>query len=322
VGGRDSLVGGVDLGGTKIQTVVLKNHQVVGSSRVETPQTGADAVLAAIAGSVRTSLEVAGDSLSDLAAIGVGTPGTIDESNGSVSNSPNVPGFDAGPVPLAEELSKALGGADVRVDNDVRVAVRGEWKRGAGRPYRDLLGVFVGTGVGGGLVLDGNLRLGRGAAGEIGHTIVKDGGRRCGCGKEGHLESYAGRARIEATARKWQAEGRKTRLFQIMEKKGRDRLTSGVIAEALTEHDQVAIELIDEAVWALGIALANAANLLDLEAVIIGGGLGDRLGKPFVDRVAEAAGPRLHVPERPPTFLTTELGDLSGAVGAAVLAGG
>ena len=107
-----------------------------------------------------------------------------------------------------------------------------------------------------------------------------------------------------------------------MERKGRDRLTSGVIAEALAEHDQVAIELIDEVVWALGIALANAANLLDLEAVIIGGGLGDRLGKPFVDRVAEAAAPRLHVPERPPTFLTTELGDLSGAVGAAVLAGG
>jgi glucokinase len=99
-------------------------------------------------------------------------------------------------------------------------------------------------------------------------------------------------------------------------------VTSGVIAEALAEHDHVAVELIDDAVWALGIALANAANLLDLEAVIIGGGLGDRLGKPFVDRVAEAAAPRLHVPERPPTFLPTELGDLSGAVGAAVLAGG
>jgi len=127
---------------------------------------------------------------------------------------------------------------------------------------------------------------------------------------------------MEATARKWMGEGRKTRLFHIMEKKGRDRVTSGVIAEALAEHDRVAMELVDDAVWALGIALANAANLLDLEAIIVGGGLGDRLGKPFVDRVAEAAAPRLHVAERPPRFLTTELGDLAGAVGAAVLAGG
>jgi glucokinase len=316
------LVAGVDLGGTKIQTAVLNNRHVVGTARVETPQSGAEAVLAAIVESVKTSLRDAGASLSDLTATGVGTPGTIDESDGSVSNAPNVPGFATGSVPLAAELSKALGGVEVKVDNDVRVAVRGEWKRGAGRPYRDLLGVFVGTGVGGGMVLDGHLRLGRGAAGEIGHTIVKDGGRRCGCGKQGHLESYAGRASMEATARRWQAEGRKTRLFHIMEKKGRDRVTSGVIAEALAEQDHVAVELIDDAVWALGIALANAANLLDLEAVIIGGGLGDRLGKAFVDRVAASAAPRLHVPERPPTFMPTELGDLSGAVGAAVLAGG
>jgi glucokinase len=315
------LVAGVDLGGTKIQTAVLKNRRIVGSARVETPQSGAEAVLAAIVESVKTSLQDAGESLSDLSATGVGTPGTVDERDGSVSNAANVPGFDTGSVPLAAELSKALG-VEIKVDNDVRVAVRGEWKRGAGRPFTDLLGVFVGTGVGGGMVLDGHLRAGRGAAGEIGHTIVKDGGRRCGCGKDGHLESYAGRASMEATARRWQAQGRKTRLFHIMEKKGRDRVTSGVIADALAEQDHVAVELIDDAVWALGIALANAANLLDLEAIIIGGGLGDRLGRPFVDRVAEAAVPRLHVPERPPRFLPTELGDLSGAVGAAVLAGG
>ena len=251
----------------------------------------------------------------------MGIPGTVDESDGSVSNAPNLPGFER-PVQLASKLLQALGGVRVLVDNDVRAAVQGEWKRGAGRPYKDLLGVFVGTGVGGGLVLEGRLRAGRGAAGEIGHTIVKEGGRRCSCGKEGHLESYAGRARMEATARKWQAEGRHTKLFQIMEKKGRDRVTSSVIADALQEKDQVATQLIDEAVWALGIALANAANLLDLEAIIVGGGLGDRLGKPFVARIAEAATPLLHVPERPPRFICTELGDLSGAVGAAVLAGG
>jgi glucokinase len=107
-----------------------------------------------------------------------------------------------------------------------------------------------------------------------------------------------------------------------MEKRGRDRATSGVIAAALAKHDPVVVQLVDEAVWALGIALSNAQNLLDLEAIIIGGGLGDRLGRPFVDRIADAMLPRLHVQDRPPKLLSTDLGDLAGAVGAAVLAGG
>lgn len=316
------LVAGVDLGGTKIQTVVVKNRRTVGSSRVETPQNGAEAVIEAIAESVKASVDSAGEHLSHLAAVGVGTPGTIDEADGSVSNAANVPGFNPGPVPLAAELSKALGGIPVKVDNDVRVAVLGEWKRGAGRPFKNFLGVFVGTGVGGGLVLGSRLHSGRGAAGEIGHTIVKDGGRRCSCRKRGHLESYAGRGQMEVVARKWQSQGRKTTLFEIMQKRGRNRVTSGVIAQALADHDRVAIKLIDQAVWALGVALANAVNLLDVEAIIVGGGLGDRLGKPFVTRIAGAAMPRLYVPERAPAFLSTELGDLSGAVGAAVLVGG
>ncbi len=165
-------------------------------------------------------------------------------------------------------------------------------------------------------------REGRGAAGEIGHTLVKDGGRRCGCGRRGHMEAYAGRRSMELTARRRQRKGEKTDLFRIMRKKGRDRLTSSVWAKALDKKDHVATALIDDAVWALAIALSNAQNLLDLEAIIVGGGLGDRLGQPFVDRVAKAMKPRLHVPDKPPAILPTELGDLSGAVGAAVLAGG
>lgn len=240
-----------------------------------------------------------------------------------MSNSPNVPGFEGPePVALGPTISEGLGGVPVVVDNDVRVAIAGEYHRGAGRPYRNVLGVFCGTGVGGGLVLDGRLREGRGAAGEIGHTLVKEGGRRCGCGKRGHLEAYAGRRSIELEARRRVKRGEKTDLFRIMERKGRDRMTSGVIAAALEKGDRMAVDLIDDAVWALGIALSNAQNLLDLEAIIVGGGLGDRLGAPFVARVSDAILPRLHVPEKPPAVLPTELGDLSGAVGAAVRAGG
>ena len=315
------LTAGVDLGGTKIQTVLVDRHRVVGSSRVLTPQNGADSVIVAISDSIKASIASAGARTADVAAVGIGSPGTIDHEHGLVSNSPNVPGFETGPVPLGPEVARALGGVQVSLENDVRVATLGEWKRGAGRPYTDLLGVFVGTGVGGGLVIGGELRTGRGSAGEIGHTVVRDGGRRCGCGRRGCVEAYAGRARIEITARRWHEHGRPTRLFDLMRKRGRDRVTSGTIADALERRDALTVELIDQAVWALGLALANAQNLLDLEAIVVGGGLGDRLGAPFVERIEASAMPHLHVPERPPRFLTTELGDLSGAVGAAVLAG-
>lgn len=316
-----SVTAGVDLGGTKIQTAILRDREVAGTARVLTPQTGAADVITAIAGTVRTALEAAGASESDLAGVGMGTPGEVDTGTGTVSHSPNVPGFQDA-VPLGPLTSKELGGVPVSLDNDVRVAIRGEHERGAGRPYRNVLGVFCGTGVGGGLVLDGTLRVGRGAAGEIGHTIVKDGGRMCSDGRRGHLEAYAGRGRMEVRARALAKRGHRTILFDLMERRGRTGLSSGVIATAMEKKDKVAVSLVDDAVWALGIALASAQNLLDLEAIIIGGGLGDRLGHPFIERIAEAMEPRLFVPDNRPTVLGTELGDLSGAIGAAVLAGG
>ena len=206
---------GVDLGGTKIQTVVLRDHEVVGSARVLTPQSGkADDVIEAIAGTIHTSLEQAAVEVSSLRAIGVGTPGEIDSAAGVVSLAANVPGF-ADRVELGPLLSKLMNGVSVAIDNDVRVGVLGEFKRGAGRPYKNLLGVWVGTGVGGGLVLDGELYDGRGAAGEIGHAVVMPDGRRCGCGRRGCLEAYAGRVRMEQRARRLTKRGKKTILFKI-----------------------------------------------------------------------------------------------------------
>jgi glucokinase len=317
----DVITVGVDIGGTKIQTAAVRNAIVAGSHRLATPQTGASDLVAAVGDAVAKSLAEAGAELEDLSAIGMGVPGAVDTGAGTVSLSPNLPGFQgAEPIPLAAMVSKVAGGVPVRLDNDVRVAILGEWKRGAGRPHRNLLGVWVGTGVGGGLVLNGELHEGQGAAGEIGHTIVKPGGRVCSDGRRGHLEAYAGRGRIEAHARSLVKRGRKTILFELMEKKGRTRLSSGVVATALERGDKMAQELIDDAIWALGVACASVQNLLALEAIVIGGGLGDRLGRPFVERVAEQMAPQLFVPERPPTMLTTEFGDLSGAVGGAVLA--
>jgi glucokinase len=311
---------GVDIGGTKIQAAAMREGAVAGSHRTSTPEAGVKELVRVIADAIETSVAEAG--AGDVAGVGVGVPGAVDPAAGTVASANNVPGLGSPePTPLAELVSRATG-VPVKLENDAHVATLGEMTRGAGRPHRDWLAVWVGTGVGGGLVFGGKLHEGQGAAGEIGHMVVKPGGRVCSDGKRGHLEAYAGRGRMEARARSLVKEGRKTILLDLMEKKGRKRLSSGVIADALEREDKLAHELVDDAVWALGIAIASVQNLLALEAVVIGGGLGDRLGRPFVKRIAAEMEPHLFVPDRPPKILASEFGDLSGAVGAAVLVGG
>ena len=320
---------GVDLGGTKIQTVALRGGQRVGSARVPTPQSGvAQDVIQAIVDTIHVTLQQAGVQTSAVAGVGIGSPGQIDIEGGVVSQANNVPGFEGsvrlGPL-IAQALSDDSNGEDgddvqVRIDNDVRVGVLGEHRAGAGRPYRNMLGVWLGTGVGGGLIFDGELHDGRGAAGEVGHTIVKPGGRKCGCGRRGCLEAYAGRARMERRAHKLVERGHKTVLFKIMREQDKPHVTSGVYRRALEQGDKLTRGLLADAAWALSIALSSAQNLLDLDAIVIGGGLGDKLGQPFIDDVVKQMQPHLFVDEHPPVVLPTELGDLSGAVGAALRA--
>jgi glucokinase len=313
---------GVDLGGTKIQAVVIRDEAVIASARASTPGSGdAAGVVNALASSIEEALAGASVPPDELQAVGVGAPGAVDVEAGTVATAANVPGFE-GRVELGRLLSARLGDVPVIVENDANAGAVGEHTRGAGRPFGSLLAVWVGTGVGGGLILDGELWRGRHTAGELGHVVVEADGRPCTCGRRGCLEAYAGRVGLERRTKKLVKEGRRTRLYEIMEERGRERLTSGVYARALQEGDSLAQTLVDEAAWALGIALASVQNLLDLEAIVIGGGLGDRLGQPFVDRIVEEMNPRLFVRDDPPAIVLSELRDLAGAVGAAVLAGG
>jgi glucokinase len=133
------------------------------------------------------------------------------------------------------------------------------------------------------------------------------------------MEAYAGRRPMEEKARKEYADGAKTKLFEIMEEHGRDRLTSGIWERAIDHHDPLAKKLIDRALKALGAGVASAVNLLDVEAVIVGGGLGVRFGQPYVERIAKHMHPHLFVDDRPPAMHVAELGDLGGAIGASLL---
>jgi glucokinase len=310
--------GGIDLGGTKIQGVIVEDDDsVMGSSRRPTPTTGGPAdVVKEMDAALRDAAKAAEVEPAALAGVGVGSPGTIDA--GSVTGAGNLPGWE-GTFPMSETLERTLG-CEVRVGNDVQVATDAEFKLGAGRLYKSLLGVFWGTGVGGGLILDGKPWTGLGAAGEIGHVVVEIDGALCTCGRRGCMEAYAGRAAMEGYVSKLVEEnGRKTDLFKLMKERERTRLTSGIWARALDHGDKLAIQTIDRAVRALGAGIASACNLLDVEGVILGGGLGIRLGHPYAKRIAAEMLPHLFANSRPPHVHVAALGDLGGAIGAALL---
>jgi glucokinase len=313
------LRGGVDLGGTKIQTVIVDSSgNVSGEARQPTPTSGGPTDVArAMADALREAAAAAAVEPAELEGVGVGSPGDADGKTGVVSGARNLPGWD-GSFPLGETLSETLG-TEVRVGNDVQVATEAEFHLGAGREFQSLIGVFWGTGVGGGLVLDGKPWLGRGAAGEIGHMVVKRGGAKCPCGRKGCMEAYAGRSAMEAEARREHEEGHKTNLFKLMHKHEKPRLTSGIWERAIDNGDQLATKLIDRAIEALGTGVASAINLLDVEAVILGGGLGIRFGDRYMDALTKEMRTHLFVDERPPVVRVAALGDLGGAIGASLL---
>jgi glucokinase len=311
--------GGIDLGGTKIQAIVVDaGNAVLGEARHPTPQDhGPDGVAVAMVDAVAEAAGAAGVKTEDLDGVGVGSPGDVARDSGIVSRAKNLPDW-AGSFPLGPRLADALG-TRVEIGNDVSVATKAEVELGAGRHHNSVLGVFWGTGVGGGIVLGGEDWHGRGAAGEIGHMVVVRGGDRCPCGNRGCVEAYAGRAAMEAKARKRHKDGEKTDLFKLMREHDRPRLTSGIWGRALDRGDTMAKDLIDEAVKALGAGIASAVNLLDPEIVILGGGLGVRFGESRGPPIKKRMHKNLFDSDHPPEFTVAELGDLGGALGAALL---
>jgi glucokinase len=310
--------GGIDLGGTKIEAVVVSpRNSVLGAARRPTPTEGGPRDVATqMIDAMREACKSAGVAPASLQGVGVGSPGIVDD-KGAVSSARNLPGWE-GTFALAATLSKRLR-TKVAVGNDVQVATQAEFALGSGKPYESVLGVFWGTGVGGGLILGGKPWIGRGGAGEIGHVVVKQDGAKCPCGRRGCMEAYAGRAALEARARRGVKKGRKTDLFKLMKEHGRTRLTSSIWAHALERKDKLATRLIDEAVAALGVGIASSVNLLDVEAVIVGGGLGVRFGQPMADRISKEMLPHVFHDAQPPDVRVAALGDVGGALGAALL---
>lgn len=310
---------GIDLGGTNIEAAVVRDGKILASKKKKTRASkGADAVL----GRIVETAEKALDQVEDRKAVEgvcIGAPGVIDPSSGMVMRAPNL---DWQNVPLGEELQKRLG-LPVVVDNDVNIGVLGEYVYGAGRGSLHMVGVFVGTGIGGGIVINGHSHYGsRGAAGEIGHTIVRARGRKCSCGREGCVEAYSSKTSMEKMIRHQIQRGRKSSVLAIMKDKGKEKLSSSVVEAALEDKDGLMEETLKVAQFHLGLLAANLVNTLDPEVIVFGGGLVERLGQGFVDPIANVA-TRYYIRQsgaEKVRLLAGELGDDAGPVGAAVVA--
>ncbi len=306
-----SLVAGVDVGGTNIEVgLVRPDHEVVSRAKAPTPTGGPDEVVATIA-DLLSSLD------DEPIAVGVGIPGVVHQ--GEVLTVPNLGGWHDR-IDLRKDLRTRLG-LPVALGNDANVGLLGEWVAGAAAGKRNVLGIWMGTGIGGGLILDGRPFTGaRGAAGEIGHVSIRPGGALCSCGRRGCVEAYAGRRMMTGAVQAMVDAGRHTSLHEIRDDEGKSTFTSKVWARALDEGDELTVELFDLAVESVGIAVGSAVNLLDLDTVVIGGGLAEKLGQSLADRIARAAEPWMLNPDPDLTFLVSELGDDAGVVGAAALA--
>lgn len=312
---------GVDLGGTYVQVVVLsEDDERLGSARMRTPLEGDRTnVLEVMDAAVNDAVDDADLDLDDIDAVGVGTPGIV--MDGTVGGASNVPGLEER-FSLQTGLEQRLD-RPVRVINDVTAAARGEHRLGAGRGTEDLLVISVGAGVGAGLILGGDPYEGAfGGAGEFGHTVVHVGGAVCPCGRRGCVEAYAGRRAMEHAVERAIAAGTETIVPTIIEQKGRRRMTSGVVRDALAKGDPLIADLVDAGIDALGAGIASAVNLLDVERVVIGGGLADKLGSSFLHRVESAMRPNLFLVPAKVEVRAAELGDEGGALGAALVARG
>lgn len=303
---------GVDLGGTKAMAVLVDEGRVVDKAKKPTPRVGTpDDVLDTVAAVVR---KVDPDGRAEV--IGIGVPGPVRPGTGVLPLARNLPGWDHD-VDVAEGLGQRCGDRPVVVDNDVNVGTLAEVRLGAGMGCDNVLGVFMGTGVGAGLVLDGVLRQGpRGLAGELGHAYVSFRDLDRAVVGRGELEDYAGRRMMEQRARARHEAGELTKLVDLV---GDQRMKSSTWAKALSEGDVVAQSIVDDATDAMAAAIASAIALVDLELIVLGGGMAERLGEDFrlalEHRIAERAFAGGDAPVR-----VAALGDVGGALGAAIRA--
>jgi glucokinase len=309
-----------DIGGTKIMTALFSTagEMLSRDVRPSLPAEGVDSTIARIVSAVEDSLGRQGLTAAQLGAIGIACAGGVDSERGAVvTPSPAMPGWND--IPLGDILRRRFGERTFIV-NDASAAALGEHLFGAGRGAANMVLFTLGTGIGGGIIIDGRLYLGaRGGAGEFGHMTVEAGGPPCRCGNTGCLEMLASGRAVERDAIARLRRGENSLLNDIRHGKIED-VTAEQVGEAARRGDPLALAVLARAAEYLGIGMVNAVNIFNPEIIVIGGGmagLGDLLIEPGRRLVAERA---FSISSRSVRIVTAELGNEAGVYGAAAYA--
>jgi glucokinase len=312
---------GVDLGGTKIlAAVVADSGEVLARDKMRTRvERGASEVLERIAKCIRKAMEKSPIGEEKILAVGIGAPGPLNPDTGVLEAPPNLTGWKN--VPLKAVLEERLG-MQVFVENDVNVGTWGEYRKGAGVGVNDLVGIFIGTGIGGGLILNGSLYRGfNKTAGEVGHITLRPDGPECGCGKRGCYEALAGRLGVVRRIAEL-AEEKKGKSPILDEAEGDPlAIRSQMLAKGWREGDPCVRKALTEMCEHTGIVIGSLINFLNPELFVLGGGVIGALGDEFIPLIDKYA--RAHAFEnaaRNVRICPAMLGDDAGVIGAALLA--
>jgi glucokinase len=311
----------IDLGGTKALAGVVEADGTI-RSRVWLPSrdlSGRPAeLLDRLAEGAAAAADQADVPFTAIGAVGVCVPGPLDSSRSIVAIAPNLGWVD---LAVRQQLERRLPNTAVFLENDVSAAALSEHKLGAGQGYDSMLAVFIGSGVGGGLVVDGQLYHGsHGGAGEIGHTTIRAGGPRCGCGRFGCLEAMAARDAVTRYVIQEVERGHQTVLTGILNGNLR-ALTSRDLAQAIALDDAVAIRSARRSARYTGLSIGGVVNLLDPAVVVIGGGIAEAAGQRYVEWTREVAYRQILASSaREVPIIASKLGDDAGLLGAALTA--
>jgi len=311
---------GLDLGGTKILAAVFdgRNRILAREKKSTKPDLGPEVVLDRIAECVNEALAVSAVAHNSVCAVGVGVPGMVDTRAGVVRVAPNLHWQN---LPFAKLLQARIH-IPVVVVNDVQAGTTAVQHLGAGRKLKDFVCMFIGTGIGGGIVINGEQYRGSaGMGGEIGHmAVIADGGPKCGCGNRGCMEAVASCGAIVRRVIEEMKEGRKTVVRDLCDGDTR-RIRSRIIAEAYLEGDKLVREIIDDACRYIGIGAANLINVLNPQAVILGGGLIEALGDKMLPRIRKSAWQHvIGATDERVKIVDSGLGDDAGVLGGALVA--
>ena len=316
---KSDYVVGVDFGGTKIYAgLFTANLNLVGTSKMTTKaMRGQGAVLDRIARCVKDVVDECDLTMGNVRAVGIGAPGVVDPETGRIIVAPNLDWKD---VPFEKELEKRLD-VPVVLQNDANAALVGIYEEEFASKPRHVVGIFVGTGIGGSLIINGELYSGHNhAAAEIGHMTIAIDGPKCGCGRLGCLEAFASRTAIYLRLKAAVDEGQKTVLTEMLGDK-LEGLRSGDLRKAIQKGDKFVAKCVEDAAEHIGISVGSLLNLLNPEVVVLGGGLIEALSDVMMPRITKVALARaLTGTAEGVQIKDSMLGDKAGIYGAAILA--